>query len=223
MKSSSGSPEGELTMNRIASFMRLDFRSLPVLFKIFLSVIVVLSALFPIVDHLQGESATVFALISAWVVMMVIFDLFIISEKNRLETLHAMLPFTRGDIVKARYLFAVCIPAVVMLPPLFLTLLFPDNERTFFYVAGAFLAISAVTAIAYPLHFKFGSEKARAIITVLVVITIFHLILFSYSAKLHAILALLIPSTSAGKAATGLILLFLSYLLSLRIYRTRDL
>jgi hypothetical protein len=35
--------------------------------------------------------------------------------------------------------------------------------------------------------------------------------------------ALLIPATPLGKVIAGLILLGLSYLLSLRIYRTRDL
>jgi hypothetical protein len=49
--------------------------------------------------------------------------------------------------------------------------------------------------------------------------------LFKSSAKLRALFALQIPAqfVAAGNTAAGLILLYLSYKLSLKIYREKDL
>jgi len=149
---------------------------------------------------------------------------FIIEEKNRLATLHAMLPLTRGDIVKARYLYFVCIQAAITLPPLLVKpLVFPNNEINNFFIAGTFLTASFTTAVFYPLCFKVGYGKAYAIIVLPVLIFFIALFVPGALPGFLALCAQIIPATSPGKAAAGLLLLCLSYLLSLRIYRTRDL
>ena len=122
-------------------------------------------------------------------------------------------------------LSAVCIPAVVMLPPLLSAILFQNSEMAYFDVAVLFLLFSFMTAVLYPLFFKIGVEKAWAAMSLLGIIALFVFILFKSSAKLRALFALQIPAqfVAAGNAAAGLILLYLSYKLSLKIYREKDL
>ena len=52
-------------------------------------------------------------------------QLLVIAEKNKLTTLHAALPLTRGDIVKAKYLYVIFILAYVVFP---FWLLYPIEE-----------------------------------------------------------------------------------------------
>ena len=156
-------------------------------------------------------------------VFVAIIQPFIITEKNRLETLHATLPLTRDDVVKAKYLYAVCIQAVVMLPALLLKPLFFTNNETAYFITGTLLTVSFLTAMLYPLYFKIGINKTQAVMAVLFVIIFIVLFASRSLPGFIALCARIIPATSLGKATAGLLLLFLSYLLSLKIYRTRDL
>ena len=210
-----------MTMNRIAAFMLLDYRSLPTLQRIFVNCFLFLLMLVFFFDDSPKASSAIFP--GFMVMYIAIIQPFIIAEKNKLVTLHATLPLTRDDVVKAKYLYAVCIQAVVMLPPLLLRPLFFTNNATACFITGALLTVSFLTALMYPLYFKMGISKTNAVMTVLVIII--SIVLFaSYSLPgFIALCARIIPATSPGKAAAGLLLLCLSYLLSLRIYRTRDL
>ena len=208
-------------MNRIAAFMLLDFRSLPTLQRVFVPCFLFLWMLMFFFDNPEkGASAVLPGFI---LVFLVIIQPCIITEKNRLETLYATLPLTRDDVVKAKYLYAVCIQAVVMLPALLLKPLFFTNNGTAYFITGTFLTVSFLTAMLYPLYFKIGINKTNAVMAVLFIIIFIVLFASRSLPGFAALCARIIPATSPGKAAAGLLFLCLSYLLSLRIYRTRDL
>ena len=206
-------------MNKIAAFMLLDFRSIPMFGRIAMSIFI------------AGNIAVFFetttsagALFSVVLIVLMIGNMFALAEKNRLETLHAILPLTRGDIVKARYLFLFFILAVIMLPPILIKYLFlPDYDGIYFKITFAFLTVSFLAAIMFPLYFKIGAGQTQGVCSLSGII-IFALFIISPGFRVLFLDTLSIISISpVMAAATGLILLCLSYLLSLKIYRTRDL
>ncbi|MDR0310153.1 MAG: ABC-2 transporter permease [Acidobacteriota bacterium] len=208
-------------MNRIALFILLGFRSMPVMAKIlmpFFSIAMML--MFSFEASPKASMAWFAGLMSA----LFIAQPFAIAEKNRLETLHAMLSLTRNDVVKAKYLCFICVLAVIMLPPLLLKPVFsPNNEAVYFLITDTFLVASFVTALLYPLFFKIGYGKTGAVISLVGIIFFVILIASRSLPGFIAFFALLISATLPVKIALGLILVCLSYMLSLKIYRNKDL
>ena len=208
-------------MNRIAACMLLDFRSFPIRGRILLPILL---PLFPLVI-LFNDSHDSNALLSplGYMPMMLCSQLFALEEKNRLETLHATLPLTRDDIVKVKYLNLAFILAFETLPVFLLKLLFfPNNKMSYIFIAGIFLVASFTTAILYLLYFKFGSGKILIFMVPFMFIFPFIIFTLSLLKRYFALYSRLGAATSAGMAAAGVIFLYLSYLLLLKIYRTRD-
>ena len=206
-------------MNRIISFIMLDFRSQPLMNKkamTFFLVVTIASFL----DNPSNEINVVFPLVLTTQLILNMFA----PEKNRLETLHATLTLTRGDIVKARYLIFVCVLATMALMPVLIKFLFyPNKEIIYSHMTAAFIIVSFFTSVMFPLCFKIGSGKAQGIFALFFAIFIGA---FFYSPEFRGQLSntMSILTTSPVRTiAAGLILLYLSYLLSLKIYRTRDL
>ena len=229
-------------MNKIISFMLLDFRvarAWLVIGSLFSSFMLTAASL----D--DSVNVFMFRLIGFLSVAFIVQPL-AIEEKNSLSTLHATLPLTRCDIVKAKYLFFLCAQAIIMIPSLLLTMLLKplfsqNNETTYLFIAVTFLTAFFIASILYPLYFKMGYAKAvfvlgfsviallsfaAIIVLVIGLLGTFGDLLRSFSdfffQNFLAKLAFLIPATPLGKAAAGLLLFCLSYLLSRRIYRTRD-
>ena len=203
--------------------MLLEYRSLPTLQRVLVAPFLFMTMLMFSFDNPLKAST---AVIAGMFLMLVTGQSFIVMEKYRLETLYAILPLTRDDVVKVKYLFNVLMQAVVMLPPLLLKpLFFPNNEAIYFSVAVAFLTVSFTTAILYPLSFKIGYGKASNIfyISLIIFIGISYFVAHSLLPEFPGFFTRIIHATSTEKAIAGLLLLFLSYLLSLKIYRTSDL
>jgi hypothetical protein len=149
-----------------------------------------------------------------------IFNIFSIAEKNRLETLYATLSITRCDIVKARYLFFICVLAIVIFQSLLLTLLFSQNSEKFYdFAAFIFISASFLAVLWYPLFFRIGTTKTYFTLFALFVIFVCAIIFFPSfrGSKLG------ISATSPVTITIVSLFLCLSYLLSLKIYRTKDL
>ena len=203
-------------MSRIAAFMLLDFRVLPVLARIFWTVFLFLTMLAFSFGESLNKSVEFFPVMF---VFISIAQQFAIMRKNRLETLYVSLPLTRDDIVKAKYLSFVCLITFVTLTPPFMMLLFyQTNENIHFPMATLFLICSFFAAVLYPIAFK-TSEKTMNFIFMVTGI--------SYVVTVRSSPGIIIPlielSTPSVMVIVALILLYLSYLLSLRIYRNKDL
>ena len=210
-----------MTMNKTAALILLNFRSLPVIARVFMLFFLIFAIM---AFSFEAENKASSSILPGLMLVIVSTLALGADEKNRIETLHSTMPLTRGDIVKARYLYLVCILAVVMLPPLLLKPLFFQNDETiYFMIAGMFLAASFSAAVFYPLYFRYGYGTSGNIITLSVLIIFFVLLAFGALMRFRDLFALLVPAAATGKATAGLILIYLSYLLSLKIYRTRDL
>ena len=205
-------------MNRIISFMMLDFRSQPLMNKI----AVPICFIFTIIFFFSNTMISIFCSI-AFLIQLIV-NMFTIAEKNRLETLHATLALTRGDIVKARYLLFVCVLATMALLPVLIKFLFYLNkEIIYFYMSAALITIPFIASVMFPLCFKIGSGKTQGILALFFTIII-GACMGSPEFRGQVSNALSIFTASPVKTiAAGLILIYLSYLLSLKIYRTRDL
>ena len=206
-----------MTMNRIAAFMRLDFRSLQTVIFITLLPFLSLVIVSPSFIHSYGVAPWYFSIL---VIMLSIVQPLINAEKSKLGTLYSTLPLTRDDIVKARYLYFVCVSAVVILPALLLKLLFfKDNEWIYFYMAVTFSIMSFFAAVSYPLYFIIRGVITKAVIFIM----FYSFICGTLSGYWREIFALVGRTNYLAPAMAGLILFCLSYPLSLKIYRTRDL
>jgi len=214
-------------MNRIATFMLLDFR-VQLIYRMF-PLFFLYSIMLAVFD--DSPKSMSFTMILGWIgLLMMSGPACASSEKTRIETLYATLPLTRGDIVKARYLWFICTLVIMLLPLLLKLIFYPNNKMTYFIIACIFLWASFYVAIMYPLYFKFGNKKVSIVIIFLpmVIAFIFSFITHSRWFEFRVLRSRLIPNTPAAMAMTvvvaaGLIFLYLSYLLSCRLYRTRDL
>ena len=87
----------------------------------------------------------------------------------------------------------------------------------------AFLTAFFTAAIIYPLYFKIRAGKAKGVYNVLGIPFVLAIV---FSPEFRGVLINALTNFAASPVravAAGLLLLCLSYLLSLRIYRTRDL
>ena len=220
-------------MNRIMTFMLFDFRLQPAWVRIFGILFLIGAALlvmFPFAGTRKPHAVEIFSLSFGLIFTVMRFTRpIVVTEIGQLETLHATLPLTRGDIVKAKYLYTICILVlIIFVPALFAPVFYPNNEKAYSFIAGAFMAASFFTSIIYPFYFKPGRVSIvldRLIVPVSLILNpaILYPGFFEGKLGLFTMYARLIPATPTGKLAAGLIFLYLSYLLSLRIYRTLDL
>ena len=227
-------------MNRIAKFMLLDFHTLPRMARIYLiSFLVVGMISFFVYDlsslRLNNSRAYSFlpkplvgviwgSLVHPVMVMAQLASIFHIAKTNRLETLYATLSLTRDDIVKARYLFFICVQTILMLPPLFIKpIFFPGNESVYFHMTMSFMVASSMTALSYPFAFRKNRSVAAGMsISSLGFIFIVFIFYQGFRGQLPGALSIFTASP-LRTVAVGVILLYVSYLLSLKIYKTQDL
>ena len=201
--------------------MLLDFRSLPIFGRIINILVFLLLSIALSFD--DSPKSAVLSIFLGWILIVMPLQFFAIAEKTKLETLHTSLPLTRGDIVKARYLWFICILVTMVLPLLLKLLFYPNDKMTYFLIACIFLSASIYVAIMFPLYFQFGIGKVSYVITIFIIYS-FLIFIFGFRSRFLALFSRLIPETSAVIAvAVGLLFLYMSYLSSLSIYRTRDL
>jgi hypothetical protein len=164
---------------------------------------------------------------------------FAISEKNRLDTLYSTLSINRKTVVRGHYLFALMAEAVFIV----LTILFSwimslfigakfDIVETLFPISLLSGVFSLIVAIQFPIYFKYGYSKAKILAFIPLFIAFLGIIQFPLLTKLLGIkfswsdtsfLASDIPVyLFVAPFIVGLVLLWLSCMLSCRLYAKRD-
>lgn len=163
----------------------------------------------------------------------------ILDEKNQCEIMLNSLPVTRLEMVTAKYLSIIivsvsaCLIAGVMA---WIFNLIPWPWPTGFLKARDFLIsfvdISLLAMIYLPLYYKFGWQATRVLNVVLFMMVFFipgllkNYILNNQSSQLLLMFKRMLaqPNLFAGMVlAAVLVLLAISYLISLRIYLNKDL
>ena len=222
-------------MNKISSFVRLDFYTLKP-YK--MSLLVLLALAITMTIGFQSLTTLCFYLMMCLIMIMVY--PFSIGEANRLDTLYATLSLKRRNIVVGRYVFALCmeILAVVLVLILswgfsiFTTMEFIFPEILFYLCIASFL-FSTIVSVQYPIYFKLGYNKAKFIAYVPLLLIFFGFILLPNMLRNSGItqmgfddfLKLLMTYKLAAYAvpvAVGHLLLGLSCTLSCRLYERRD-
>ena len=148
-------------------------------------------------------------------------EAFNLKTKNRLETLYAMLPSTRNDIIISRYLFAICMMLIVSLLALPYSLI-TSTQKMIGIMAGI-LICALYLSILYPLFFKWNSLKAYSFIDIGFGMLVLLIVIKLPNDALAGIVQAAPIISSLLMALSGCILIYLSYLLSCKIYRKRDL
>ena len=221
-------------MNKTISFVRLDFAAIkPYIKTLYLFVII---AIFT--GIIDSSLDMTFTMVMIGLPMILSYP-FAISEKNSLDTLYSTLSLNRKDVVLGRYAFAFIIEIVAIMILLalafiksnFSTMDMSFNEL-FIYISFLSMIFSIIIAFQYPIFFKFGYAKAK---------------LFSYIPLLLLFLLLGVIPTIAMKLNVninwdklnsifientrlmfylplliGLASLFISYMVSAKIYMKKD-
>ena len=152
------------------------------------------------------------------------------DEHSRWQLYTAVLPFTKKQLVKSRYLLSLLLVLVFSLLLLLLQLLFPLTGLTGpLGLIGVISTVLGYLSISFPLLYRFGSEKGRTIQTVLMMFFMVWAGVFSalVAAVAGSVKALhLLEQVPPLSAVLGIILLlfsftllYFSYCLSVKWYR----
>ncbi|MDK2952452.1 MAG: hypothetical protein PWQ77_2117 [Kosmotogales bacterium] len=164
---------------------------------------------------------------------------FSISEKNRLDTLYSTLSINRKTVVRGHYSFALMAEAVFIvlailfswIMSLFIGAKF-DIMETLFSISLLSGVFSLLVAIQFPIYFKYDYSKAKILAFIPLFIVFLGIIQFPLLTEL---LGIKFPWTDISFVTSdipayiffapfifGLVLLWLSCVLSCRLYAKRD-
>lgn len=164
----------------------------------------------------------IIALMSALIIM----NVFYYDEEANGYKLWATLPFTRQEIVSARYISLLIISAIVML---FVMILNWQWDIIFWLeIIGSFITIVITAAICFPIFYFFAQK--RVMISLLVMYIVFvigavHGIYYLYLALFD--ISFISPHLTAPifyvlAGIVGLMIYLLSWKISLKIYNQKE-
>jgi hypothetical protein len=153
-------------MNKELAFLSLDFR----LLKPYRKTLFILPILGLVIGFWFDSTLTMLSAFMMMVLILVMPYPFAISEKNGLDTLYGTLALERKTVVIGRYFFALALLIVTMIITIILALLLSLINMAEFDFQEVLLTISllsgiffVITAIQYPIYFKFGYNRTRLV------------------------------------------------------------
>lgn len=170
-----------------------------------------------------------------FMIVMICISSFSYDEFNKWDSYAIGLPVTRSKIVQSKYIFTILVEIIAILIGILITYiigLFNSSvafNETVAYMIGVLFGISLFIAVMYPLMFKFGSQKGRIYIFVVVAAVVFLGFALKYILNILNInlgISNLIEVVNNNMIIFSLIgivvLLVVSYLVSLRIYKRKE-
>ena len=163
--------------------------------------------------------------------LILVFMPMLIDDKNKMENTFISLPVKRSDVVWARYAAGLLLIAFnigfTYLGGFLIHALFPSSFKSIIpidSIIGPQVMIMIAMVLVYPIFFKFGAYLDAGMKVVAIVFTTATLLAFGLMFLfIHLNIDLFkINNILIYSSLTTLILLFLSLLLSLRIYRRRE-
>lgn len=174
-------------------------------------------------------SVSIFAAINAILVMICSLNSFSYDSYNHWNEFAMSLPLSRADLVKSKYLFILLLCAFGTAVTLILSLIvgliihLPMQEIFIAILCSALTALF-LGALTTPFIYKFGVEKARYILIIIVMIPTLVFVSFgSYLPTLHLPSAQTLTLLAWCSPVFVLAFVFLSYLISKRIFMNKDL
>lgn len=118
--------------------------------------------------------------LTVWVpffTVMMCLSTFTYDEYNNWELYAAALPLRKKDIVKSKYCLSIgtlLLSTIVVLAISIIATIMQGNETAIverlFTAVGTLFGVALITAILYPLIYKFGAEKGRIYLFVVIII-----------------------------------------------------
>lgn len=171
-----------------------------------------------------------------FLVMMTI-STFNYDEFNNWNSYCLTLPISRKKIVQSKYLFTIFLAIIGIILSALIIIIFKsinqslNLEEQISNFSGSFFAVSLIISILYPLIYKFGSEKGRIFIFIIVIgISIILGVIFSlleqlsinYQYLLSSLNSLNYIQISLSMLIISIVIIIISYLISLRIYQKKE-
>ena len=136
--------------------------------------LLIIMALFVFLSIVNKEFSFILFIVPFYMIMILITTLSY-DEFNHWDTYCNTLPFSRKDIVKAKYLlfnlcniFLLAIGLLVsVITPLFMNITF---ESLFSSIIGTMLGISLVISLLIHFYYKYGSQKGRIMLFVFIML-----------------------------------------------------
>lgn len=208
-------------MNKIIAFMLLNVRTMSKhQQRGWIMYLIIMAMMWPIILLTDEIPRLGFASLIV-LGMSRISEAFNLKVKNRLKTLYAMLPATCNDIITSRYLFAICMMLIVSLLALPYSLI--ASTLKMIGIMAGILICTLYLSILYPLFFKWNSLKAYSSIDIGFGMLVLLIVIKLPNDALAGIVQAAPIISSLLMALSGCILIYLSYLLSCKIYKKRDL
>lgn len=153
-----------------------------------------------------------------------------IDEKNKSNVLLNSLPISREQIVAAKYIsvfvFALISIIIANASGLFLKILDPTNQINWINIEDVlrtFCILGGVMTLYYPLYFKFGGKSMLILLITILVSSAFVVsVIVSTIGGAHTPILYILDIPQSYLALLICILFYLSFQLSLRIYRNKD-
>ena len=197
--------------------------------------LLIIMVLFVFLSIVNKEFSFILFIVPFYMIMILITTLSY-DEFNHWDTYCNTLPFSRKDIVKAKYLlfnlcniFLLVIGLLVsVIVPLFTDITF---ESLFSSIIGTVLGISIVISLLIPFYYKYGSQKGRIMLFVVIMASalligglfkILQGINFDVLAVINKLENINFIILIFGILLFVLIIIYISYLISCRIYSKKE-
>ena len=152
-------------MNKVMSFVRLDFITI----KPYLTVknLLIFIAVALIMIFTNNSAIGAIAMLMVFAAMFSAYP-FVIGEKSNIDVLYTTLSIKRKTVVFGRYLFALTLDlAAGLFAAMFSFVILTATQKDFDFdgslvtVLVLFLLFSAIQAVQLPIYFKLGYAKAK--------------------------------------------------------------
>lgn len=186
-----------------------------------IKLIVVILFIF-IVMSLQGSFDISF--IVPFIVTMLFISTFSYDEYNKWDSYAVTLPNGRKNIVKSKYIASLILTVLSIIITIIISLIISkDITKTLETILGVFISIIIMESIMYPLIFKYGIEKGRICLFILIIIL---MSLLSFITKdnnvLKSITIFIDNYWYIFTILLPIVILFISYKISERIYLNKE-
>lgn len=175
-----------------------------------------------------GGDNPFFAIYPIIIVSMIPVTLLSYDEKNKWTLYGETFPYTRGQLVSAKYivtLIAVCCVWTLSVMAQAMSGIFSDNLQMGILEAAVMLAIGLVApAVMLPIMFKFGTEKGRVFYYLMIILLCGGYASIAINGPERFIMNILsVPWFPCFLAAVCILIFALSWRLSIGFYRKREL
>lgn len=186
-----------------------------------IKLIVVIFFIF-IVMSLQGSFDISF--IVPFIVTMLFISTFSYDEYNKWDSYAVTLPNGRKNIVKSKYIASLILTVLSIIITIIISLIISkDITKTLETILGVFISIIIMESIMYPLIFKYGIEKGRICLFILIILL---MSLLSFITKdnniLNSITTFIDNYWYIFTILLPILILFISYKISERIYLNKE-